>query len=170
MTKSRIGAKNSNWKGGAKESKKRKAKHMREYRLKNRELCNSQRRKYYKKNRNRILEDLRNKGDEYKNQKRECSENFRKNMPWSVTLSEIKRRIKRDPSYKNIKYSITKEELKTLWFRDSAFKMKQPSIDRIDTYGNYDFGNCRYLELNENIRRPKRLRENQISKGEACKK
>lgn len=48
---------------------------------------------------------------------------------------------------------MTKDEVKTLWFRDKAHKLNLPSIDRIDPNGHYVFGNCRFIELSENVRR-----------------
>lgn len=76
--------------------------------------------------------------------------------PWILTLYGIKNRTKFSPSYRNIKCLITKDELKKLWIRDNANIMKQPSIDRIDTCGHYSFDNCRYIEMQENISRPKK--------------
>lgn len=65
------------------------------------------------------------------------------------------------PDYgaKGIKCLITIPELKELWFRDKAAEMKKPSIDRIDPKKNYEFSNCRFLELSENIARGKRKYE-----------
>jgi hypothetical protein len=80
--------------------------------------------------------------------------------PWRKTYDNIIQRIRRETAYKNIKCLITPEELKTLWLRDKAYKMNKPSIDRINTYGNYVFENCRYIEWEENVRRPKRRRTN----------
>jgi hypothetical protein len=43
-----------------------------------------------------------------------------------------------------------------MWFRDKAFEMKRPSLDRIDTTGDYCLDNCRFIELKENLHRAKR--------------
>jgi hypothetical protein len=65
------------------------------------------------------------------------------------------------PSYRTygatgIKCQITARQLLVLFVRDKAYLMDRPSVDRIDTYGNYTMANCRWLELSENLSRPKR--------------
>lgn len=45
---------------------------------------------------------------------------------------------------------MTIEDFKYLWFRDKAFDMKEPSIDRVNTKGDYILTNCRFIELQEN--------------------
>ena len=52
---------------------------------------------------------------------------------------------------KGIKALLTREEIKSLWIRDKAHLLKRPSIDRIDSNGNYEYSNCRFIELRENI-------------------
>ena len=79
--------------------------------------------------------------------------------PYALTLRGIQSRCKKNGAYGkfNVKNYLSKEDLKFLWERDNASLMKRPSIDRIDTYGNYTLVNCRYLELRENQKRPKRF-------------
>lgn len=86
-----------------------------------------------------------------------------KKYPWKETLSGIKQRCNNpnneDYKYyggKGIKCLITSEELKELWFRDKAYLMKKPSIDREENDGNYEYENCRFIELRENIGKDKR--------------
>lgn len=79
-------------------------------------------------------------------------------LPWERTFNLIKIRCVQNPKDKyyyqrGIKMLITLEELKSLWFRDKAYEMKNPSIDRINSKGDYTFDNCRYIELSENLSR-----------------
>lgn len=79
----------------------------------------------------------------------------KKPFPWAKTYSGIKARCnnKNNKYFKRgIKCLITSDELKALWFRDKGFLLERPSIDRIDNNGNYEFSNCRYIELSENAR------------------
>ena len=74
--------------------------------------------------------------------------------PWEKTFCYIEKRCKERKYYadKGIKNFLTVKDLGRLWKRDRAFRMKRPSIDRINSNGHYEIGNCRYLELSENIR------------------
>lgn len=69
--------------------------------------------------------------------------------------THIKSRCKNHPAYvrRGIKANITASEILTLWQRDNAQNLKNPSIDRINTYGDYSLENCRFIELTENLRR-----------------
>ncbi len=68
------------------------------------------------------------------------------------TFSGIKSRCKSHKNYagRGIKCLITLEELHSLWIRDKGYLLYSPSIDRVDPKGNYEFGNCRFIELGEN--------------------
>lgn len=71
--------------------------------------------------------------------------------PWAKHYYSLRSRCKHwRYRGRGIENHITKHEVKQLWFRDNACLMKQPSVDRIDTYGNYTFDNCRFIELKEN--------------------
>lgn len=64
----------------------------------------------------------------------------------------------RDKKYKyyggkGIRNFLTIRDVVFLWDRDEASKLNKPSIDRIDSDGNYDLSNCRFIEWEENNRR-----------------
>lgn len=75
--------------------------------------------------------------------------------PWVKTHYGIIGRCNNPKSnyHKNeIKCLISRNQLKELWFRDRAYEMYKPSIDRINSKGNYIMSNCRYIEHSENAR------------------
>lgn len=53
--------------------------------------------------------------------------------------------------YKNIKLLMEDDDFKYLWFRDKAWLLKNPSIDRIDSKGNYELSNCQFIENHDNV-------------------
>lgn len=80
--------------------------------------------------------------------------------PWARAYHDAKSRCK-DKSNKwycckGIMFLISMEEIKSIWIRDFADKMITPSIDRLDSKGNYCFDNCRFIELSENAARAAR--------------
>lgn len=80
-----------------------------------------------------------------------------KNTPWWVSYRGAKNRClnTKDPAYESyggrgIKFLMTVEDFKYLWFRDKAYEMEVPTVDRLDSDGNYELSNCEYVELQEN--------------------
>lgn len=85
---------------------------------------------------------------------------WRKRNPWFKFLDNAKTRCscarhKMFHRYggRGIECLLTLEEIKFLWFRDHAYNLERPSLDRIDSDGNYTVDNCRFIELTENVRR-----------------
>jgi hypothetical protein len=83
---------------------------------------------------------------------------MKKERPWMLTLIYVKTRCYKHRSYgkRGVKNFLTCEDVKSLWYRDGAGFMNHPSIDRIDTGGDYTLENCRFIELINNKRRPRR--------------
>lgn len=78
-------------------------------------------------------------------------------LPWNKTLENIRARCGNPKSSKwfyyggkGVKCLITNEELKIAFFRDKAYLLDQPSVDRIDSSGNYIFSNIRWIEMRDN--------------------
>lgn len=118
--------------------------------------------KYHKANRKRISA----KEKEYKHKHpekilewdRRYWAKLRKERPWMIWYFNVKSRCKNKClNYKKqgVKFYLTKEEMKTLWLRDKAYLLDSPSIDRIETTGNYTYDNCRFIELSVNLNRKK---------------
>lgn len=103
-----------------------------------------------------------------KNRLNNYNKNFRKEFPWKAILWEITKRCEncnfkqyKDYGGRDIKCLITSKELKFLWFRDKAYLMEKPTIDRQHNNGNYELSNCRFIELNINCSKDKRMPVNQ---------
>ena len=54
---------------------------------------------------------------------------------------------------KGIRMILTQLEVELLYKRDHADELEHPSIDRLNSNGDYHFGNCRFIERSENSRR-----------------
>lgn len=101
----------------------------------------------------------------YRNRGIELARQRRISHPWEQSFymakdrcTNSKRRSFRSYGARGIKFELSLDDIRMLWFRDNAHLLVKPSIDRIDTYGNYSLGNCRFIEMRENNARPKRKR------------
>lgn len=82
---------------------------------------------------------------------------YMQNNPWLSHYYDAKRRCTKKnrkdyPRYggRGIQFLLSVAEIKELWFRDKASDLKQPSIDRLDSNGHYEFSNCRFIEKIKN--------------------
>ena len=75
---------------------------------------------------------------------------WREKNPWRRSYDNAKTRCKGVYAKYGRKFNMTIDDFKELWFRDKAYLMTQPSIDRIDTNGDYIKSNCRYMETDDN--------------------
>lgn len=82
-----------------------------------------------------------------------------KNKPWLKHHQRAKNRCSSGLySKRGIKLLMSRVDFKYLWFRDKAYLMEKPSIDRIKGHLGYKKSNCRFLELIDNLKRPKSKR------------
>ncbi len=118
-------------------------------------LCQQKSYKVHRKN--RLIENKKHR-DKNKNKISKQKKDHHKKYPWRYVLRYIKNRCN-NPKADNYEYygdrgiecRITEEELKILWFRDKAWLLNQPSIDRKDNDGHYEFDNCQFIELSLNV-------------------
>lgn len=108
-----------------------------------------------------------NKNNIQKNKKR--IKKYYNNNPWKRVYINIKSRCNnqntteyKDYGGRGIKCLITEEEIKKLWFECCAWRLEKPSIDRKDNNGHYKYGNCQFIELEENIGKDKRISVSQF--------
>ena len=90
---------------------------------------------------------------------KKAQNNFNLRNPWYKTFYCAKRRCEdsKDISYqyyggRGIKFEMTKNEVYKLWLRDKGYNLDRPSIDRINSVGNYTWENCRFIEHIDNCR------------------
>jgi hypothetical protein len=108
-------------------------------------------------------EYLRNYRKQNKERLAAAERAYRLNRPWILYRNWAKNRCN-NPNHKEyakyggrgIRVTLTVHETKIIWFRDKAYAMERPSLDRIESDKNYSFGNCRFMELKENVARAHR--------------
>jgi hypothetical protein len=77
--------------------------------------------------------------------------------PWRKHFYSARRRCENSQAsdykfygQKGIKFLLNENEVKKIWERNKAYKLDKPSIDRIDSRGNYTFDNCQFIEMDIN--------------------
>ena len=137
------------------------AKHKKEIRRKQKEYYEKnkeQRRKYLEAHPEYREQNNARSRKWYEKNKKKCKkyrQAKRMKFPWLSHYHSAKQRCN-NPKDKNYKYYgdkgiqmlLTEEHVMILWLRDDAI-----NLDRIDSNGDYDFGNCQFIEVGENSRR-----------------
>lgn len=78
--------------------------------------------------------------------------------PWYLPAKYAKRRCT-DPKHKEyhryggrgVRYTLSKEQVIEIYERDKGHLLKQPSLDRKNPDGHYEYSNVRFMERDENI-------------------
>ena len=86
--------------------------------------------------------------------------NKRKKLkPWFDSYNNARQRCNNTKHLKyhcyggrGIKFLLTEDECVKLWERDKGWLLKQHSIDRKDNDGHYEYSNCQFIEMKENIK------------------
>lgn len=127
--------------------------YKRQWYLKNKVKCNRKSKEWHKANPWYKEEYERT----HTKERDERSTQWHEEHPWYYSYMAAKRRCYPSNSYgkRGIKFLMTMEDFKYLWFRDRAFEMDRPSIDRVSGKGSYELSNCRYIEFEENNKRPR---------------
>jgi len=139
-------------------NKAEKKEYDRKYYIKNRKKIKEREKIWYIANRKEILEKQKKYNADHKEERKVYIREYRAENPWENHHHLAEQRCNnpnnKDYRYyggKGIQFKLTKDEVRTLYLRDNASEMVRPSIDRIYTDRHYVFGNCRFIEIVENI-------------------
>lgn len=80
--------------------------------------------------------------------RKESLRKWHKRNPWRRAYDGAKHRCSKGKyASRGIRLKMSIEDFEYLWFRDKAYRMEKPSIDRINSKGDYTLDNCRFIEL-----------------------
>lgn len=148
----------------------------REYRKKNRKHIETSKKwraknkdyfkKWAKNNRDKVRassKKWKEKNKDYCNKK---TIEWHKNHPWVIAYNSAKNRCT-NPKLHNysryggrgIMFLMTRSQVKELWIRDNASEMICPTLDRINNDGHYEFLNCQFIPMRENVAKSNRERK-----------
>lgn len=143
-----------------KEHKEQGREYARKYKENNKAEMKEYNHKYWENNKAQIKEREKTYRQNNKDKIKEQYQNRKNVHPWISSYRHAKNRctdLNNDRFHRyggrGIKFLLIKEEVKQLWFRDRAFEMEQPSIDRKNNDGHYEFNNCQFMEMVENSRK-----------------
>lgn len=126
-------------------------------------LCNKCNKRFIPNNTQKQNFDKRCNSCRYKIWQKKLTKKYYLSYPWYRFLKYLRYRCNNKNSNcynqyggRGIRALITPEELKQIWFRDKGYLLKKPSVDRINSNGNYEYNNCRFIELIDNCKRNQR--------------
>ncbi len=113
-----------------------------------------------------LLESNKRQREWYRKNKdkaRKYAQEYIKAHPWMRYYNYAQQRCRRGSYKKNgVQFKMTLQDFKYLWIRDKAHLMKRPSVDRIDTFGDYELKNCRFIEMDEHRTHPQPRRRKPV--------
>ena len=129
---------------------------------KNKEERLAYHKEYYKTHRSEQLQYFKEYQNNNKNRLKNYTRKYREDRPWLTSYMSAEQRCNniKNHNYKRyggrgILFRLTKEEVSLMWNRDGASSMKWATLDRINNDGNYEFSNCRFVEMSFNSSRRK---------------